>query len=86
MFKILYHFVGEEGVLREIMWLNKDINSPKEELYEWQWLPFDSSLVKLKVSSVSDSMRQFEGGSLSYTHIDGTFLYLGRTYKLNRTK
>lgn len=86
MFKILYHFVGEEGVLREIMWLDKDTNSLKEELYEWQWLPFGSSMVKLKFRTESENVRHFEGGSLVFTHIDAKFTYQGKTYILSRSK
>ena len=47
MFKMLHHFIGDDGILREIKWLNKDKGTPKEELFEWQWIPFGYEPIKL---------------------------------------
>lgn len=86
VFKIIHHFIGEEGVLREIKWLNKDKDTPKEQLYEWQWAPFGYDLIKLTFKSMPPTTRKFEEGSVTFDHISCNFRYYNNTFKMKRTK
>jgi len=86
VFKILYHFIGDEGILREILWLNKGKDVTKEKLYEWQWSPFGYEPIKLTFKSMSGSTRRFEEGTLTFDHIGGVFTYYGQTFRLKRSK
>lgn len=86
VFKILHQFIGDEGVLREIKWLNKDKDTPKEELYVWQWTPMGYDPIKLTFLSSTGTSRRFEEASLTFDHISGTFTYYNKTYRLQRSK
>lgn len=85
MFKIIHHFIGDEGILREIKWLNKDQDTPKEELYEWQWLRFGSrEIEKLSFESANGNNRYFKEGTIAFTHLGCHFSYLGQTLQMTR--
>lgn len=86
MFKILHHFIGDDGVLREIKWLDKEKDAPKEEVYEWQWSPFGYEYIKLTFKSMTSNCRCFNEGSLTFDHMSGLFTYRGETFRLNRSK
>jgi len=86
MFKILHHFVCDDGILREIKWLNKEKDAPPEELYEWQWIPFGYDPIKLHFKLASGSVRKFEEGSLNFDHMSATFTYYNKSFRLNRSK
>jgi hypothetical protein len=85
-FKIIHHFVSEEGILREIKWLNVSKDTPKEEMYQWQWSPFGFEPVTLHYKSCVSNIRKFEEGNLSFDHVGATFIFYGRAYRLNRSR
>ena len=85
-FKILHHFVSDEGVLREIKWLDVAEDAPKSNLYQWQWLPFGHANVDLTFKSSAGSTRVFEEGSLVFNHTKGTFTFYDDTFILKKVK
>ena len=67
---------GGPGILREVKYLNKPENTPKDELYQWEWLPngTSGSVIPLTfVSSSSDTLgenmcsRMFKEGKLVFS-------------------
>lgn len=87
MFKIIHHFICDEGVLREIKWLNKDENTTKEELYEWQWLRFgEQNIEKLTFESSNNNTRSFKEGRVVFTHLGCSFSYYSQTFQMTRLK
>lgn len=86
MFKIIHHFIGDEGILREIKWLNMDEDATEDELLEWQWVPFGFDPIKLTFKSAAGNTRRFEQGSLTFDHMSATLIYYDRTFSLNRSK
>lgn len=83
-FKIIHHFVSEDGVLREIKWLDN-----KEDILEdgiWQWSPFGYEPIQLHYKTGQLGTRHFEEGSLTFDHLGCTFTYYTTVYRLNRLK
>ncbi len=85
-FKIIHHFVSEEGVLREVKLLNVDKDIPKEEKFQWQWNPFGYDPIQLQYKSGVGNTRRFEEGVLTFDNIGAVFTYYAKTYRLNRSK
>ena len=85
-FKIKYHFVSDEGILREIKWLGKSKDTPKHELYEWQWLKYGEKNKKLEVVQCKDCIRVFTNGSLNFDSHTGHLKIDDGVYELKREK
>lgn len=79
MFKILHHFTGDEGILREIKDLADGTSS-------WQWMAFGYDIVDLTLISGSGSTRTFEEGHLTFNKIECTFTYHDNVYQLTNSK
>lgn len=80
MFKILYQFICEEGILRNILFFeNKDENI-------WQWIPFGFDNIDLHYNSGNGNTIKFDEGSLTFDHLGAIFKYYGKLYNLKRIK
>ena len=78
-FKIVYHFMGDDGILREIKWLNN-------EKYEWQWIKFGENVKKFEVVQCQDCLRIFKDGTFKFDSEEGRLSFSGITYILKRIK
>lgn len=78
-FKILHHFIGDDGVLRNIFFFES-----KEE--QWQWIPFGYEPINLTFKSASGNTRTFEEGRVNFDHMGCTFHYFQKPFRLNRSK
>ena len=86
-FKILAHFVGDIGVLREIIPLSSEPSkSCQKGDTTWQWTQFGRDSVTLTHIGTTGSVTQFTDGSLVSDHVQGTFTYQNTTYRLRRTR
>jgi hypothetical protein len=81
-FKILHHFVGDSGVLREIQMLE---NNPDNDT-QWQWSQFGSEPISLTYVSKNGPVTTFAEGNVVFDHIQGTFTFYNTVYKLKRTR
>ena len=84
-FKILQHFICNEGVLREILFLNE--NETEKNINQWQWLAFGYEKITLQYNYQNDNVKFFDKATLKnidYNTI--TFIHNNKNYILNRTK
>lgn len=81
-FKILHHFVGDHGVLREIQMFD---NNP-QNLTQWEWNEFGSEPKILSYVSKNGNNITFAEGNLLFDHIQGTFTFYNLTQRLKRTR
>jgi hypothetical protein len=86
VFILVHHFIGDEGILREVKWLNKPNDTPEKELYQWQWIPFGYDAINLTFKTSSNTGRVFEEGKISFDHLGCTFQYFQKSFRLNRLK
>jgi hypothetical protein len=90
MFKILQIFVGDNGILRQIKWLNKNEDiEPEEEIYNWQWLSFTRDIVSLRnidKSKSTETSIYMDHAHIQYDNLRCTFTYYSEIYILNRLK
>jgi hypothetical protein len=89
MFEILHLFIGDDGILRQIKWLDRKDTDNEEEIYNWQWLPFGSDVVVLKNLDKSKSTKTslyFDYAHVVYDNLRCTFTYNSESYLLNRSK
>ena len=86
-FKILAHFVGDIGVLREIIMLPSEPDkSSQKNSSVWQWTQFGRDPVILTLTGTTGPVTQFIDGSLLADHVQGTFTYQNVSYRLKRTR
>lgn len=83
-FIILFHFVCDYGVLREIQLIRKPGEPEREK--QWMWKEFGKETVLLKCDSRQDRNITFSEGNLVFDDSEGTFVFRDKTYKLKRTK
>lgn len=90
MFEIIYHFIGEEGILREIKWLAKSAHNinmeSKENTYEWQWMKHGEKYETLVYIDTKEGVRIFKDGKLTFSKTKGQFEYKDKIYELERMK
>lgn len=79
MFKILHHFTGDEGILREI----KELDT---ENTNWEWTAFGYDPVELSLVTASGTTRTFEEGFLTINKNECTFTYGDNVYTLHNSK
>jgi hypothetical protein len=86
VFILLQHFIGNDGILREIKWLNKPKDTLEKDLYQWQWIPFGYDTINLTFKSSSNTSTEFEEGKINFDHLSCTFYYFQESFRLNRLK
>ena len=86
-FKILAHFVGDRGVLRNIIMLpTEPDNSCQSHIIEWQWIQFGRNPVLLTWLDSKGPIMTFSEGTLVADNDQGTFTYRDTTHHLTRTR
>lgn len=84
-FKFVHHFIGEDGILREIKWLDIPDDTTKEQ-YQWQWIPFGYEPIILTFKTSTGNTIMFEEGSVNFDLEGCTFHYLNKSFQLKRYK
>lgn len=85
-FKIIYHFMGEKGVLRAIRPFDDLVDDSATETNTWQWIPYGYTPITLVLRSEVGNTLKFEGGSLKFDQISGVFIFNSSSFRLNRVK
>lgn len=72
--KYLFYFSNESGyAIYEVKFLDASDDTPKAEKYQWYWSSPPNNIIKLNFISMSNGVRIFEQGQLTFDSSHANF-------------